>query len=378
MLFWLLAIAIAVIVCAALYYAAVGRTVNVSMPDDSDPTTDHFRLQLQEIESDIAAGRLPGPEGLAAKAELARELLRVQRDNKAKAEARKFAGTVILPVSIAAVALIAFVTYAFLGNPGLPSQPFATRPDEAAQNIKLDDAVKAVEARLAQHPDDLRGWQVIAPIYMQTGKYALAEHAFRQILALSPATADADTDLAEALMMQNGGQATGEAGTLLKKAETLDPRHVRSRFYLAAQSMRDGDYTGAVTQWNDIIALGKGDEPWMATAKAGLAAAEAGRDGKPLPGTLSGPAAGATPGSTPAQPVAILGMVNNLSARLAKNGGSLDDWTRLVRSEIVLGDLAKAQSAYNAARKAYPDAGERADLDGLAAQAGLKIDGSSP
>ena len=373
MLFWLLAIAITVIVCAALYYAAAGRVVNATALAGADATRSHFRLQLTEIETDIASGRLAGPEGIAAKAELARELLRQQKDGLVAVAPRVLGNPLVLPASIVLVAAIAFATYAFLGSPSLPSQPFASRADEVAQNINLDDAIKAVEARLAEHPDDLRGWKVIAPVYMQSGQYALAEHAFRQILALAPATADADTDLAEALMMQNNGQATGEVADLLHKAQALDSHHVRSAFYLAAQSMRDGDYAGAVKQWNDIIALGKGDEPWMATAKAGLAAAEAGRDGKPMPGAGAPTAAD---GANPAQSLAILNMVQGLSDRLTKNGGSLADWTQLVRSEIVLGDLAKAQSAYNAARKAYPDSGERAELDGLAAQAGLKIDGS--
>jgi len=374
MLFWLLAIAITVIVCAALYYAAAGRVVNATALAGADATRSHFRLQLTEIETDIASGRLAGPEGIAAKAELARELLRQQKDGLVAVAPRVLGNPLVLPASIVLVAAIAFATYAFLGSPSLPSQPFASRADEVAQNINLDDAIKAVEARLAEHPDDLRGWKVIAPVYMQSGQYALAEHAFRQILALAPATADADTDLAEALMMQNNGQATGEVADLLHKAQALDSHHVRSAFYLAAQSMRDGDYAGAVKQWNDIIALGKGDEPWMATAKAGLAAAEAGRDGKPMPGAVAPTHADA---ANPAQSPAILNMVQGLSDRLTKNGGPLADWTQLVRSEIVLGDLAKAQSAYNAARKSYPDSGERAELDGLAAQAGLKIDGSA-
>jgi len=373
MLFWLLATTITIVVCAALYYAAAGRMVNATAPAGADATRTHFRLQLDEIESDIASGSLAGPEGIAAKAELARELLRQQKGGAAGIAPSELGNALILPASIVLVAAIAFAAYGFLGSPGLPSQPFASRADEAAQNINLDDAIKAVEARLAQHPDDLRGWKVIAPVYMQSGQYALAEHAFRQILALAPPTADADTDLAEALMMQNKGSAKGEVADLLHKAQALDSHHVRSAFYLAAQTMRDGDYAGAVKQWNDIIALGKGDEPWMAAAKAGLAAAEAGRDGKPLPGAGAPTAADA---ANPAQSAAILTMVGGLADRLAKNGGPLADWTQLVRSEIVLGDLSKAQSAYDSARRAYPDSGERAELDGLAAQAGLKIDGS--
>ena len=373
MLFWLLAVTIAIIACAALYYASLGRTVNAAGPAGAADDT-HFRLQLGEIESDLATGRLAAGEAVAAKAELAREMLRLQKD-AASRQVRQFAGmNILLPLSVVFVAVIAFATYALLGSPNLPSQPLSARAEAVAQNLKLDDAIKAVEDRLATHPDDLKGWTVLAPIYMQTGQFPKAEQAFRHILALSPPTADAETNLAEALMMQNNGQATGEAGELLHKAAALDPKHIRSRFYLAAEAMRVKDYTSAVQQWTDLIALGQATDPWMATAKEGLAAAEAGRDGKPLPQSNAPTAA---PMQNPAQNPAILSMVNGLADRLNKQGGSLDEWTRLVRSEIVLGDLAKAQTFYDSARKAYPDANARQELDALAAQAGLKIDGSS-
>jgi cytochrome c-type biogenesis protein CcmH len=373
MLFWLLAIVLTVIVCAALLYAAAARPVNERTPA-ADATTRHFRLRLGEIEEAVAAGRLAPAEAEAARAELARELVRARREDAAAAPRPARAG-LLLPASVVGVAVLAFATYALLGSPNLPAQPLASRADAAGQDMKLEDAVKAVEARLAAHPDDLKGWSVIAPVYMNSGDYAKAAHAFRRILELSPPTADMETDLAEALMMQNGGKATGEAGDLLRKAAALDPRHVRSRFYLAAEAMRDGHYGEAVDRWNEVIALGDDTSPWMATAKAGLAAAEAARDGKAPAGN---PAPGPAPDAAAQQSPAIRAMVDSLADRLGKQGGSLDEWTRLVRSEVVLGDMAKAQSAYDAARKAYPDAAQRQALDALAAQAGLKIDGSSP
>ena len=373
MIFWLLAVTITVIACAALYYAAAGRGVNAAGLTAAQGTDAHFRLQLGELEGDIASGRVPASEAVAAKAELAREFLRQQREAAGAAPPRTIASAVVMPTAVGAVALIAFAAYAVVGNPGLPSQPLAGRQDAQAQNVDVADALKQIEARLKQHPEDLRGWTVIAPVYMQTGRYAEAEHAFRQILSLSPPSADNQTNLAEALMMERGGEATGEAVELLNRVAAAKPADVRSRYYLAAAAMRSNDFASAVAQWTAVIALGKGDEPWMATAKAGLAAAEAGRDGKPLP-AASAPA----PSTGAAQSPAILAMVSGLAARLSKDGGPLADWTRLVRSEIVLGDLAKAQSAYDAARKAYPDAGARAELDGLAAQAGLKLDGTTP
>ena len=67
----------------------------------------------------------------------------------------------------------------------------------------------------------------------------------------------------------------------------------------------------------------------------------------------------------------IAGMVEGLSTRLMQSGGTIDEWTRLVRSRLVLGQSELAQLAYDAARKAYPNAGDRAELDVLAADNGL-------
>jgi cytochrome c-type biogenesis protein CcmH len=64
-------------------------------------------------------------------------------------------------------------------------------------------------------------------------------------------------------------------------------------------------------------------------------------------------------------------MVDGLAARLASEGGTVDEWTQLVRSRMVQGRVEDAQAAYDAARKAHPDAAERNELDVLAADNGL-------
>ncbi len=64
-------------------------------------------------------------------------------------------------------------------------------------------------------------------------------------------------------------------------------------------------------------------------------------------------------------------MVDGLAQRLEEQGGTIEEWTRLVRSRLVLGQSSEAQAAYDAARKAYPDPGQRGELDVLAADSGL-------
>jgi cytochrome c-type biogenesis protein CcmH len=349
-LFWLLAIAVTAVACAALYYAAAGRTVNASAGPVDDATSAHYRLQLREIEGDITAGRLGEAEGVAARGEMARELIRLKGEKHPSAGDGAMKPALLF--AVAATAVLAFGAYTLLGNPDLPSAPLADRP---ASEMTLDEAVARIEAQLTVTPGDLRGWQAIGPAYMQLARFAEAERAYRRIIELDGANADRETDLAEAIMMKQGGSVVGEPMALLQSAAARDARHVRSRFYLAGEATRLGEYQSAIAQWTELIALATGDEPWLATARGGLAAATAGLNGET-----------ALPDESD-----IVAMVEGLSARLDAQGGTVAEWTQLVRSRLVLGQLELAQSAYDAARAAYPDAGVRTGLDVLAADNGL-------
>ena len=68
----------------------------------------------------------------------------------------------------------------------------------------------------------------------------------------------------------------------------------------------------------------------------------------------------------------IRGMVEGLAARLAANGGSLDEWSRLVRAYTVLHEPEKARLALGEARKALgANAPAMAALEALANELGL-------
>jgi cytochrome c-type biogenesis protein CcmH len=351
MTIWLLALLLTAIACATLYYAGAGRTVNAAVPG-ADATSEHFRAQLRAIEADAASGRIGAAEAVAARGEIARELLRL------KEATPKPAGKEIamwLPVLL--VAVLAVATYAYLGRPDLPAAPLAGRE---APEVDLDAAIATIEGRLATDPDDLRGWQVIAPAYMQLGRYADAVRALRRVNELAPPTADTLSDLGEALMMQQNGSVAGEPLELFRRAAGLDAAHVRSRFYMASEATRAGAYEEAARAWTEVLALAKGDEPWVVTARNGLAFAEQQLAGGGEPEAVIVP-----------DEAAIEAMVDGLAARLAADGGTVAEWTQLVRSRMIQGRMDDAQAAYDAARAAHPDAATRTELDGLAADNGL-------
>lgn len=375
MTIWLLALVLTAIACATLYYAGAGRTVNAG-PSVADATTAHFRAQLAAIDADVAGGRMGASEAEAARGELARELIKLKGET---AGAGRLSGSrLFVWVPIALVAVLALGTYKFLGSPNLPAEPLADRAAETGAGMDLPTAIKAIEARLAKDPNDLRGWTVIAPAYMQMGRYADAVAALRKVNTLTTPTADSLTDLGEALMMQNGGSVAGEPISLFRQAAALDPRHVRSRYYIAGEETRTGDYQDAVRDWNALLKLGKGDEPWAVTARNGLAYAEAelnppSASAASTSGPATAPSIAPPPAEAPAMPdqSQIDAMVDGLDARLKAQGGSIAEWTQLVRSRMVQGRMADAQAAFDAARRAYPDPKVRTELDVLAADNGL-------
>lgn len=361
MLFWFITIAVTAIACAALFYAAGPRAVNADTAELDDANS-HFRLVLSGIDADVAAGKLGEAEATAARGELAREILRLKGEAKRVAGAGLPFGRTPLLLGLGGVAVLALGLYALLGSPDLPSQPLAGRSDMAMQQIDLDAAIARIEAQLTANPDDLRGWTVIAPAYLEMGRFADAAHAYRRMIDLDGPTPDLQTSLAEALMLDAQGAGSAEALDLLRAAAASDPSHVLSRLYIAAELTRAEDYPAAIEAWQAALALSKGDEPWLPAAQQGLAVAQNG---------------GLAPAK--AQEAEMIGqMVSGLADRLAADGGSVEEWTQLVRAYLVLGDADSAQTAYDNAVAAWPQAFDRGELDTLALGAGLTLNGATP
>lgn len=357
MIFWFIAIAITAAACVALVYAGAGRMVN-SSPEQRPADTDQFRALLEGIDADLASGKLDEEQARAAKGELAREMIRARKDIRSPVKGEL--GRMPVIAGSVAVAAIAFGIYGQLGSPDMPANPLAGRQDVAAQSLDLDAAITSIEARLAQTPDDARGWSVIGPAYMQLGRFGDAANAFRTLMDLTGETPALLTAFAEARLSDPNTQDTADAIAALQKA-AQDPTHARSRLYLAAEAMRLEDYREAERLWEEAIALAEGTEPWLPAARQGLAVAQ--NDG--VDNTLA------------EQNEMIAAMVGGLSERLYASGGTIEEWQQLVQSYIVLQDLEKAQLAYDGAVAAYPLTFDRGELDSLALGAGLKLNGGT-
>jgi cytochrome c-type biogenesis protein CcmH len=340
-----------------------------------------YRDQLDEIERDRAAGLIADNEAAGAKVEVSRRLI-AAADAPAAPAGNAAAATrrrrTVAVAALVALPLGAVGIYLALGSPLLPDQPLAGRLAEARASQSMESLIAQVEAHLAQRPDDGRGWEVIAPVYLRLGRFDDAVKARRNALRLNGDSAEREAALGEALVFGANGVVTAEAKSAFEKAVALDPAHVQARYFLGLAAEQDGDRARAAATWRALIEAAPADAPWVEFVRGALARVEgAGAPAGAARGAGSGPSeeqvAASSELSAEQRKLMIQGMVDRLAERLNRDGSDVEGWLRLVRSYMVLGQADKARAAAADARRALAgDPNKLRRLDDLVKGLGLE------
>jgi cytochrome c-type biogenesis protein CcmH len=329
------------------------------------------KAQLEEIAKDVERGQLPRDEAASARAEAARRLIAASAqgpETAAKPSRRlRFAAAALIILGFPA---IAFSLYLKLGAPNLPDEPLARREAKAERAGTIEAAIAGVEARLLAHPDDGKGWAVIAPVYMRLGRFGDAAHAYGEDLRINGEDALKRSALGAALVAESGGVVTTQAREAFDKALADRPGEPQARFYLALALEQEGKKDQAIAGYQALLGDSPKGAPWLAAVRGRLAALE----GEPPPKAASEPGAASIAAATPSdQQAMIRGMVQRLADRLAADGGDVTQWSRLIRAYSVLQERDKAESALADAHRALAaDASAIAALDALGQELGLQ------
>ena len=373
MLLWLIFAVLSAGVLAALLRPLLAPAAAVA-DDGGSGVTAVYMDQLTEIDGEQTRGLLGAEEADAARLEISRRILASTAEANAavgfpetadaaapsqtpaaRLPATRLAAALSVLVPLAAVAL-----YLRAGDPGLPAQPYAHRqPPRPTINAEMSKLIVAVEARLKQNPDDGRGWDVIAPVYLRIDRNADAVTAYRRAIALNGETVGRLSGLAEAIMLANDGRVLPEARAALRKILKLEPQHVQAQFWLAHAEEQDGNMAAAAAAYASLLAKAPPDAAWRKPLEERLSAVRAAL-GRPVPKGVApvepGPTSvdvAAAESMSPADRQAMIEtMVSGLAARLEKDGNNLAGWQRLIRSLTVLGRKTDALAALGRARKA--------------------------
>jgi len=317
--------------------------------------------QLAEVDRDFQRGLIDAAEQVATRTEIGRRILRA--DAAGRTQPTSGGKPVVAAVLVClAIPALSFGLYALLGSPTLPDEPLVTRKTVPVDQLSPEALIAKLDERLAANPNDLKGWDVAGPIYLRVGRYGDAANAFRTAIRLGGADAPRQAGLGEALTADAQGVVTAEARGAFEAASTLDPKFPLPKMYLALALSQDGRLQDSVDAWKAVIALGRGYEPWVGAARKELAdveaklAAETGLPGAPAdaPADAAAPASPAAADDPGAQAM-IQSMVARLKDRLDAQGGTPEDWGRLIRSYLVLGRNDDAKAAFAKAKTAFND-----------------------
>lgn len=334
-----------------------------------------YRDQLAEIEAERAQGLLAGPEAEAARAEVARRLIRsAEQDNPLDANGGakgSLARRAALLVA-AALPVTALAVYLFVGSPALPGRPYAARLNAPLEQATAADLIAKVEAHLRQNPNDGRGWDVLAPVYLRMGDFQQAADAFARAMRLLGESPKRLAGFARATILAANGVVGEPARQAYAKLLALDPKAVEAHVWLAIAKEQDGDLAGAAAEYQALIDAGGSQEPWRSLLDQRLKGVLAKLNGSAAAAPAA-PDAEAFKAMTPeARRQFIDQMVAGLAERLKKDAKDLDGWMRLVRAYSVLGKKSEASTALADARRSFAgDEKSLAQLNELAQSLGL-------
>jgi cytochrome c-type biogenesis protein CcmH len=316
MMIWLIFAGMTAAVVAALL-VPFARKSSASLNSDADFDRAIYRDQLQELERDSARGLIGAVEAEAARNEISRRLLQVAKP-KTVATGNRYSLLAVLLVP-----LVALPVYAKYGSPRFPDVPLQERLKGAIANQDFEALVATVEAHLAEAPNDIEGWKVLAPAYKREQRWGDAADAYANILRLAPPTAEAVTDYGEMLVFANEGMVTDEAERVFTEALKLDAINPRAKFY----------YDMALKQ--------EGRAPALSDEQI---------------------AAGQTM-SKQDQTAMIASMMDGLEQKLGNSSRDLEGWKRLIRARRISNEIDKAKISLNVAMNIFKD--EPASLDAL-------------
>lgn len=404
MLFWIIAALLSIAITVMLAIAMLrGRHDNVESADVA-----MYRDQLQEVDRDLARGTIDEAEAARAKTEVARRLLAADKAQVAQGTDAPKGATRIM-VAIAAVVMVggSALAYIAIGKPGAEDQPLVARlasaedklASLAPQALLEAEALEVIRANIIAPPEDIAANVATLREQVATNPEALAEalllRDFEAGIRDFPAAArltesllpqlEGDDLLGQQLILLElwilsaNGNVSADAADLLAQIAETSPDHPAVVMYRGVLMDNIGRPDLAFALWRPVVESGE-DGPYHARMRQMIptVAWKSGVDYEAPPAApLRGPSAeamAAAENMTDEQRDAMItGMVEQLSTRLASQGGAASEWAQLIAALGVLGDLDRAEAIWREARSTFANDPALAEIDAAAAAAGLDI-----
>ena len=389
MTFWIIAAIIALVSAVALGVTAARARTGTGRAAEFDLRV--YRDQLKEVDRDLARGVIVAADADRIRTEIGRRILAADAKAKSENTAAASAGA-SWPLLILLCAVLiggGLWLYATIGQPGYGDLPRSLREDQAetlrqtrpsqaqaeadlpplppAPNLGAEYEALVVKLRetVATRPDDLQGQILLAQNEAQLGNFNAAHAAQSQVLRIKGDSADPQDYLyyADMLVLAAGGYISPEAEAALLETLKREPANGAALYYWGMMYAQTGRPDLAFRIWERLLAVSAPDRPWVPPIRAQIEeiAQLAGEHRFTLPPerALPGPSAedmeAASDMSEEDRQDMIRNMVDGLAERLATEGGSAEEWARLIRALSVLGETEQVTAIWDDAQTVFAE-----------------------
>ncbi|WP_405403097.1 c-type cytochrome biogenesis protein CcmI [Paracoccus sp. Ld10] len=407
-MFWILAAALTAITAFAILSPLRRGRTGAAPAAEYDLRV--YRDQLAEVERDLDRGVIGPDDAQRLRTEIGRKVL--DADRRAALSAPVARGGHLLWPAVVLAAMLAGAVALYLreGVPGAPDMPLADRiaaadaayrnrpsqqqaeaaaparpaPDLAQADPEYLTMIDQLRAAVERNPNDQQGLALLASNEMRLGNLNAARDAQQRLVDLRGDQADAVQlmQLATLMVDATGGVITPQAEAVLQRALTQDPTQPQARYLQGVLLIQNGRPDRAFPLWRGLLDEGPENAPWIAPIRAAIQdlAWLAGDDEYRAPAApaadLPGPDADALSAARDLPPderaQMVQGMVDRLQDRLATQGGTPQEWARLIAALVVLDQRDQATAILAEARQRFgstPDA--LAPIEQAATDAGL-------
>ncbi len=382
MTFWIIVSIICILISILFYLSITQDTPNLVPNSDLEV----YKDQLINVERDLSRGIITEDEAERIRAEVSRRILELDKRKQRSLEKE----TKVTGLIFSIVFLLIFIAggsflYQKFGAPGYENLSQSQRIKNSNELLsKRATQEQLLELRkVAERPNDLEGLKLLTGIEAKIGNTDEAVKAQQQFLQL---LGDKASDLdhfnyADLLINQVEGVVSPEAEKALRAALEINPENGGAKYYIGLMLAQNDRPDLALRVWKQLLRAGELDAPWIPLIRNDIErlAVLAGDTKFELPpiDSTPGPTAedieNASQMNDEERQEMIEGMVSRLSERLSTEGGSPNEWARLIKAYGVLGDFQNAQSAWEEAKNIFK--GDAISLEKLSAAAmniGLK------
>lgn len=410
MTFWIAAAVLTLVIAAWLTWSILRKRKAQTPVAEFDLQV--YRDQLKEVEKDRARGVISEEDAQRTKVEVSRRILEADKalaagDSLHRAPRGATIGAAVLTVALLGGGGVAL--YDSIGAPGYPDLPLKSRMQAAEEARKTRPSQAEIEAQVKpdpsipapdpeneelvdklrqvtqERPDDLQGFSFLARSEAAIGNFKAGYVAQQRAIELKgeQTTSGDYAMLADLMILAAGGYVSPEAEAAISQSLARDRNNGTALYYAGLMYAQTGRPDVAFAYWRPLLEASPADAPWVAPIRAQIeeAAYYAGIEYR-LPAAASaapmmpGPSAedmDAAADMTPEERMEMIrGMVDRLGERLATEGGSADEWARLVNALAMLNETEQAAAIWAEAQQVFAGKPEMlATVEAAARNAGV-------